>query len=74
MSALPPKADMDQHARDVRFVPKADIMQCSKESVHSITSSPEPIREADIGSKRRKTRLALRGHAQPVVDGRAVQP
>jgi hypothetical protein len=24
MSALPPKADMDQHDRDVRFVPKAD--------------------------------------------------
>jgi Tripartite tricarboxylate transporter family receptor len=26
MSALPPKADMDQHGRDVRFVPKADIV------------------------------------------------
>ena len=25
MSALPPKADMDHHGRDVRFVPKADI-------------------------------------------------
>ena len=25
MSALPPKADMDEHGRDVRFVPKADI-------------------------------------------------
>ena len=25
MSALPPKADIDQHGRDVRFVPKADI-------------------------------------------------
>ena len=25
MSALPPKADMDQHRGDVRFVPKADI-------------------------------------------------
>jgi len=24
MSALPPKADMDQHRCDVRFVPKAD--------------------------------------------------
>src|SRR5262249_41050975 len=24
-SALPPKADMDQHRCDVRFVPKADI-------------------------------------------------
>ena len=25
MSALPPKADIDHHGRDVRFVPKADI-------------------------------------------------
>jgi len=25
MSALPPKADMDRHGRDVRFVPIADI-------------------------------------------------
>jgi hypothetical protein len=25
MSALPPKADIGQHARDVRFVPQADI-------------------------------------------------
>jgi hypothetical protein len=30
MSALPPKADMVQHDRDVRFVPKADIRHCSK--------------------------------------------
>jgi len=28
MSALPPKADIDQQGRDVRFVPKADIVQC----------------------------------------------
>ena len=33
MSALPPKADIDQHAGDVRFVPKADM------EVHSSTSS-----------------------------------
>jgi hypothetical protein len=26
MSALPPKADMDQHGCDVRFVPIADMM------------------------------------------------
>ena len=25
MSAFPPKADMHQHTRDVRFVPKVDI-------------------------------------------------
>jgi hypothetical protein len=30
-SALPPKADMAQHDRDVRFVPKADILHCGKE-------------------------------------------
>jgi hypothetical protein len=32
MSALPPKADMVQHDRDVRFVPKADV------GCHSITA------------------------------------
>src|SRR5262249_6701606 len=30
MSALPPKADMGQHSRDVRFVPKADILRCAR--------------------------------------------
>ena len=30
MSALPPKADMDQSGFDVRFVPKADILRRSK--------------------------------------------
>jgi hypothetical protein len=33
MSALPPKADMDQLGRDVRFVPKADIRRCGKSVV-----------------------------------------
>ena len=32
MSALPSKADIDQHGRDVRFVPKADKVQCSNRS------------------------------------------
>ena len=35
MSALPPKADIVQYGRDVRFVPKADI----ETSFHSITWS-----------------------------------
>jgi hypothetical protein len=26
MSALPPKADMDHHGRDVRFVPKDGVI------------------------------------------------
>ena len=30
MSALPPKADMVQHDRDVRFVPKADIARLTQ--------------------------------------------
>jgi hypothetical protein len=34
MSALPPKADMVQHARDVRFVPKAD--SCAEAIVTAI--------------------------------------
>src|SRR6516164_9996002 len=38
MSALPPKADMDQQGRDVRFVPKADILRCSEERRCSIAS------------------------------------
>ena len=28
MSALPPKADIETRSRDVRFVPKADILRC----------------------------------------------
>jgi hypothetical protein len=31
MSALPPKADIDYLDGHVRFVPKADIMRCSKQ-------------------------------------------
>jgi hypothetical protein len=30
MSALPPKADIGAQPRDVRFVPKADILRRSK--------------------------------------------
>jgi hypothetical protein len=30
MSALPPKADIETHSRDVCFVPKADIVRCGK--------------------------------------------
>jgi hypothetical protein len=32
MSALPPKANIGGVRMDVRFVPKADIMQCNKRS------------------------------------------
>ena len=33
MSALPPKADMDQHDSDVRFVPKADFRAAERTSL-----------------------------------------
>ena len=39
MSALPPKADIAKRDLDVRFVPKADILRCSKDCRYSITSS-----------------------------------
>jgi len=43
MSALPPKADIGTQPRDVRFVPKADILHCSKERLYSITSSAPAV-------------------------------
>ena len=33
MSALPPKADIGTRSRNVRYVPKADIMRCGKNIV-----------------------------------------
>ena len=51
MSALPPKADMDHHGRDVRFVPKADMAPG-----HSITSS---ARESTDGGTVRPSALAV---------------
>ena len=46
MSALPPKADIDQHGRNVCFVPKADI-----------GTQPPDVRfvpKADIGHRNKK--------------------
>ena len=39
LSALPPKADIGTQSRDLRFVPKADILRCSEERRYSTTSS-----------------------------------
>ena len=50
MSALPPKADMDLDGRDVRFVPKADILRCGKERRYLLTSSA-------VAERRRQRRL-----------------
>ena len=44
MSALPPKADMDQSGCDVRFVPKADINLARvvvATNLHSYEISPD---------------------------------
>jgi hypothetical protein len=46
MSALPLKADMDQHTRDVRFVPKADFMQGAQSHLVSYYASPLRTRAA----------------------------
>jgi hypothetical protein len=43
MSALPPKADMDQHGRDVCFVPKADISQRNTRSEKSNQLLATPV-------------------------------
>jgi hypothetical protein len=37
MSALPPKADMVQRGRDVRFVPIADIPSASRRTIKYVT-------------------------------------
>src|SRR6516165_3075362 len=50
MSALPPKADIGTRSRDVRFVPKADILHCGKERRYSITSSA--VASSDCGITR----------------------
>jgi len=39
MSALPPKADIGTQSRNVRFVPKADILRGGRDWRYSITSS-----------------------------------
>ena len=56
MSALPPKADIGTQPRDVRFVPKADILRCSKEQPYSITSS---ARASRVGGSVRSIALAV---------------
>jgi hypothetical protein len=50
MSALPPKADIGTQSRNVRFVPKADILHCSKERRYSITFSARARSDGDIAA------------------------
>jgi hypothetical protein len=42
MSALPPKADIRQRTKNVRFVPKADILRRSNLRPYSIALSARP--------------------------------
>ena len=50
MSALLPKADIIEREWHVRFVPKADILRCSKERPYSITSSARTKNDSGIFS------------------------
>jgi len=61
MSALPPKADIDQHRRDVRFVPIADIAWCY--SMVSSASDGASLGVASIGPPNSDLRLS------PLYDG-----
>jgi hypothetical protein len=45
MSALPPKADIRACDRDVRFVPKSDILRCGK---NDVIQSPRRRRQAEV--------------------------
>jgi hypothetical protein len=56
MSALPPKADIETQSRDVRFVPKADILRCGRDWRYSITSSAGAI---SVGGTARPSALAV---------------
>src|SRR6516164_8459126 len=49
MSALPPKADIDPHGRDVRFVPKADICGAANSSLfdHLVGASTYRLRNGE---------------------------
>ena len=48
MSAIPPKADIGTQPRDVRFVPKADILRRGKKRRYSITSSARTSSEGGM--------------------------
>src|SRR3974377_1876322 len=45
MSALPPIADIGTQQRNVRYLPKADIVRCGEIRRYSITSSARASRD-----------------------------
>ena len=56
MSALPPKADIRWRDSNVRFVPKADQVQCSKKECYSIAASASPKRPNYFADPREESR------------------
>ena len=67
LAAIPPKADIRIDHQDVRFVPKADILRCSKERRYSITSSARASscgsNSFETGRKRRWAMVTMLGSA-----------
>ena len=55
MSALPPKADMEQQGGDVRFVPKADICGAANSTLfdHLVGARQQRLRDGDAERFRR---------------------
>jgi hypothetical protein len=66
MSALPPKADIAERDRHVRFVPKADIPRCRKRR-YSITSSARLTAMLAVGNSGSLPMLAAIRRASPRV-------
>jgi len=67
MSALPPKADIAERDRHVRFVPKADILHCGRDRRYSITSS---VRASNPSGTLRPSAFAVRIFDNHLVLGR----
>src|SRR6516225_4406553 len=67
MSALPPKADMDQWDCDVRFVPKADILHCRRR--HWITSSAVAIKDWSKLAKKLRSSDRFNSSTQSAAEG-----
>jgi len=69
MSALPPKADIGTHSRDVRFVPKADIglketLSCAVRTAREPSLQGSPPAEAGAKFGLMKLALAMTDESQ----------
>ena len=59
MSALPPKADIAERDRHVRFVPKADIRRCGRDWRYSMTSLVPPCQDPRYRLKASRSGLSV---------------